>query len=351
MDIHESVQDYYGKELSTSSDLKTNACCTAFSYPDSVKKAMGTIHDEVMSKYYGCGLTLPKQLKDMKILDLGSGSGRDCYIAAQLVGENGEVVGVDMTDEQLEVANRHIEFHREQFGFKKSNVRFVKGFLEHLDDAGIEDNYYDIIISNCVINLVKDKQKVLTSVFNKLKEGGEFYFSDVYTNKRMAQELIDDPVLYGECLSGALYVNDFISMARKAGFNVVRSVEAAPITVQNKKLEKQLEGYQFESITYRLFKIPNFEDKCEDYGQAVMYLGGIKDSENSFLLDDEHTFLKGKVEPVCGNTYSMLHETRFKDFFEFYGTWDNHFGEYGACGTSVVMTGTKGRGESQGSCC
>ncbi len=114
--IHEEVQTYYGKELQNTNDLKTNACCTLTAPPKYILEALRNVHDEVQSKYYGCGLTIPTQVEGLRILDLGSGSGRDCYIAAQLVGEKGSVVGVDMTDEQLAVANDYIEYHREKFG-------------------------------------------------------------------------------------------------------------------------------------------------------------------------------------------------------------------------------------------
>ena len=107
--MYEQVQKYYGETLSHSDDLKTNACCTDESMPDHMKTILANIHDEVMAKYYGCGMVSPQLLKGMKILDLGSGSGKDCYALAQLVGEEGEVVGVDMTDEQLAVANKHID--------------------------------------------------------------------------------------------------------------------------------------------------------------------------------------------------------------------------------------------------
>lgn len=117
-DLKEDVQKYYGKTLETSKDLATNACCTVVDYPADVKEALALIHDEVHQKYYGCGLTVPTTLTGLKVLDLGSGAGRDCYIVSKLVGEKGSVVGVDMTDEQLEVANRHIDYHREQFGYK-----------------------------------------------------------------------------------------------------------------------------------------------------------------------------------------------------------------------------------------
>ena len=126
-DIHKEVQKYYGTELQKSEDLKTNACCTLTRPPKHIREALNLVADEVQAKYYGCGLTIPSQVKGLRILDLGSGSGRDCFIAAKIVGESGSVVGIDMTDEQLKVANDHIDYHREKFGYAKSNVEFIKG--------------------------------------------------------------------------------------------------------------------------------------------------------------------------------------------------------------------------------
>ncbi len=353
-DTHKEVQEYYGKELSQSEDLKTNACCTIKNYPDHIKKAMGKIHDEVMSKYYGCGLTIPSSLEGKKVLDLGSGSGRDVYLVSQLVGEDGEVVGVDMTDEQLDVSNRHLEWHREKFGYKKSNVKFMKGYLEELDELDLEENYFDVIISNCVINLVKDKQKVLSSVYKLLKPGGEMYFSDVYVNRRIPSRLVDDPVLYGECLSGSLYTNDFISMSRKAGFNDPRFVESEVITIENKEIQQKLQGFKFDSITYRLFKIEGLEDKCEDYGQAVIYKGGIENQELAFKLDSGHTFEKGRLEKVCGNTYLMLKESRLSEYFTYIGNFETHYGEFDCTyetGGTDSLSGSFDNGSSGPSCC
>eukprot|EP01095_Lingulamoeba_sp_RSL-Kostka_P013948 TRINITY_DN591_c0_g1_i1.p1 TRINITY_DN591_c0_g1~~TRINITY_DN591_c0_g1_i1.p1 ORF type:complete len:237 (+),score=79.12 TRINITY_DN591_c0_g1_i1:149-859(+) len=202
----EIVKEYYGKTLETSEDLLTNAC-TSGAPPKFIRKLISNIHPEVISKYYGCGIVFPTDalLEGLKILDLGSGSGRDVYIASQLVGKNGEAVGLDMTDKQLEVANKHISYHMEKFfNSEATNVRFVKGYIENLKDAGLEDNYFDIIISNCVINLSEDKESVLREAYRVLKEGGEFYFSDVYSDRRLDPNLQKDPVLLGECLGGAL---------------------------------------------------------------------------------------------------------------------------------------------------
>lgn len=353
--IQESVKDYYGKELKSSADLKTNACCTAITYPNEIKSIMSKIHDEVMSKYYGCGLTIPEQMKNLKVLDLGSGSGRDCYIASSLVGENGYVIGVDMTDEQLDVANRHIDYHTKAFGFRKPNVEFKKGTIEQLDALDIANNSLDLIISNCVINLSTDKPKVLRDCYQKLKEGGEMYFSDVYVNKRIPKKLANDPVIYGECLGGALYWNDFLDFSIKAGFKDPRVVEAEAITIENPELQEKLEGYEFYSVTYRLFKLESLEKDCEDYGQAVIYKGSLENSENYFLLDNGHLFEKGRVHPVCGNTWNMLEKTRFKEHFEFIGNFDTHFGIFPGCGSSNPFSGlhtnTDNTESTGASCC
>jgi arsenite methyltransferase len=146
MSIHDTVQDYYGKKLKSNADLKTSACTSCVRPPDHVAKALGLIHDEVDSKYYGCGLLAPDVLEGMHILDLGSGSGRDCFVLSKLVGPNGRVVGVDMTTEQLEVANKYIDYHMKQFGYTTPNVVFKHGYIEKLNEAGLQDNTFDIIV-------------------------------------------------------------------------------------------------------------------------------------------------------------------------------------------------------------
>ena len=333
--LEEEVQDYYGKELQGSDDLKTNACCTDVSYSSRIKKALTNIHDEVLTRYYGCGLTIPTQIQGLRILDLGSGAGRDCYLLSQLVGENGYVLGIDMTDEQLEVANRHVEWHQSKFSYQNSNVDFVKGNIQNLREAGIETEYFDIIVSNCVVNLAANKQAVLEEAFRVLKEGGEFYFSDVYCDKRISQHLTNDKELYGECLSGALYWNDFLNLAKTVGFTDPRIVDSRRLTIENDSVLEKIEGYKFYSVTHRLFKLPALEPACEDYGQAVKYLGGVEEQPNNFKLDDHHLFELGKTLPVCGNTWLMLANTRYREYFEFYGDFERHFGIFAGCGTET----------------
>jgi SAM-dependent methyltransferase len=344
------VKDYYGKVLSSSNDLKTEACCTPDAMPAHVRRALSNIHDEVMERYYGCGIVAPEKLEGARILDLGSGSGRDVYALAQLVGPKGHVVGVDMTDEQIAVAKRHVEWHREKFGYGASNVTFHHGYIERLGELGLAPGSFDMVISNCVVNLSPDKSAVLKGAFELLKPGGEFYFSDVYADRRLSDDIRNDPVLFGECLGGALYWNDFHNLAKKAGFLDPRLVESRPLGITDETLAAKLGPAKFFSATYRLFKLPDLETHCEDYGQAVIYRGGIPHHEDVFALDGHHVIEKGKVFPVCGNTWRMLHDTRFREHFDFIGDFSKHYGIYAGCGTALPYA-TDAASSAGGSCC
>lgn len=347
--MREDVQQYYGQHLTGSQDLQTNACCDQ-APPEHLKPLLALLHDEVVSRYYGCGLVAPAALEGMRVLDLGCGSGRDVYLLSALVGQTGEVVGVDMTDEQLAVARRHRDYHRDTFGFDESNVRFLKGYIEELDALDLEDGYFDIVVSNCVINLSTDKAKVIGDVKRLLKPGGEFYFSDVYADRRVPASLTTDPVLYGECLAGALYWNDFLNLAKGVGFGDPRLVESRRLTVDNPAIEAKLGNIRFYSATYRMFNIEALEPACEDYGQAVIYRGTVADQPEAFVLDGHHVMEAGRVFPVCGNTWRMLAESRFAGHFDFVGDFSRHFGIFEGCGLSVPFEESD-VGSSAGSCC
>lgn len=348
------VKDYYGKVLQSSDDLKTDACCTDEGLPSYLKPILSKIHDEVLMRYYGCGLVLPEHLVGAKILDLGSGAGRDVYALSAIVGDGGEVVGVDMTQEQLNVAEQYKDFHADAFDLSAPNVQFKKGYIEQLDKLGLEKNSFDVIVSNCVINLSPDKRAVLEQCFDLLKPGGEIYFSDVYSERRTPQHLVDDQELYGECISGALYWNDFINLSKECGFKDPRLVKSRPLAIENAVLQEKLGDRRFFSATYRLFKIDGLEPACEDYGQAVRYKGTIAHHPETFELDEHHIIEAGKVFPVCGNTYRMLNESRFKQHFDFFGNWDNHYGIFDGCGTSMPFKLTQDLPKSNvdsGACC
>ncbi|MCR6496519.1 methyltransferase domain-containing protein [Thermomonas sp. S9] len=347
--MHELVQDYYGRQLQGSQDLKTSACCDASRMPDWLKPLLARIHPDVLARYYGCGLVCPPLLEGCRVLDLGCGAGRDVYALAQLVGPRGEVVGVDMTEAQLDVARQHQAYHAESFGF--DNVRFVHGYIEQLEALDLAPESFDVIVSNCVVNLSPDKPAVLCGVQRLLKPGGEFYFSDVYADRRVPEAVRSDPVLYGECLGGALYWNDFLRLAHAAGFADPRLVEDRPLAITDPALAERAGNVHFYSATYRLFRLDGLESACEDYGQAVIYQGTVPNHPHRFVLDKHHDISTGKVFPVCGNTWHMLHGTRFAPHFQFIGDFSRHYGLFEGCGSRMPFDTEAAGAAGGGACC
>nr|XP_040042491.1 arsenite methyltransferase isoform X1 [Gasterosteus aculeatus aculeatus] len=340
---HVDVKDYYGKVLKKSADLMSNACVTpAKSVPAFIRRALEKVHPEVTDRYYGCGLVVPECLEGCRVLDLGSGSGRDCYMLSQLVGETGHVTGIDMTEDQLDVARTYVDHHAKEFGYKESNVSFVQGYIEALTEAGLEKNSFDIIMcevnyslcficfcfvtkeiklkalifchsSNCVVNLSPDKKRVLAEAYSVLKDGGELYFSDVYSSGRLTEEIKNHKVLWGECLGGALWWKDLLQLAEEVGFSPPRLVTASVITVDNKELQDILGDFKFVSATYRLFKVPKGNTKPSQ----VIYNGSITGVEDSFQFDCQYTFKVDNVVEVDGEVATILTQSRFMDDFTF----------------------------------
>jgi len=326
---HDTLKDYYGKQLQHSNDLKTNACCCdADAMPPAIRAILKLIHPEVTDRFYGCGSPIPPLLEGKTVVDLGCGTGRDAYILAKLVGETGRVIGVDMTDEQIAVAQKHIEFHTKAFGYSQPNIEFRQGFIEELQALGIADNSVDLVVSNCVINLSPDKTSVFREIFRVLKPGGELYFSDVFSDRRIPPALRSDPVLHGECLSGAMYTEDFRRLLTSLGYPDYRVVSQAPITIDHAETETKIGMTTFTSVTVRAFKLGTLDDICEDYGQVAIYKGTIADHPHHFDLDDHHRLHTGKPMLVCGNTAAMLAETRFVDHFTIIGDHANHYGPF-----------------------
>lgn len=323
IEISESVRNYYGQVLQSSNDLKTSACCSIDAMPSYLKPLLAGLHPEVLERFYGCGSPLPPALNTKTVLDLGCGTGRDCYLLSSLVGPDGRVIGVDMTPEQLEVAVRHRDWHAERFGY--ANVEFLHGHIENLAAIGIADNSIDAVVSNCVINLSPEKPKVLAEIFRVLKPSGELYFSDVFADRRIPNELRQDPVLLGECLGGALYWEDFRRVLHSLGCPDVRVVNQSPISIDDADVAAKIGMVKFRSVTVRAFKLP-FEDRCEDYGQVACYLGGIPEHPHAFDLDDHHHFETGRPLRVCGNTADMLADSRYAEYFQISGDKSRHFG-------------------------
>lgn len=333
--IIENVKKYYGKTLQSTDDLQTKACCcSSSSMSKEVKEAVALVADEVVTRYYGCGSPLPPLLDGMTVLDLGCGSGLDVYVAAKLVGEHGHVIGVDMTQEQLDVARKYEDEQRQRFGYAKSNVRFINGYIEDLHAAGIADRSVDIVISNCVINLSPYKEKVFREIWRVLKPGGELYFSDVFADRRIPEHLATDPVLRGECIGGAMYDEDFRRIMERTGFIDFRYKSSRLLDLDNDAIIEKVGFANFAERTVRAFKLDDLEDICEDYGQIAIYNGTIPGYPHCFDLDDHHRFFSGKPRLVCGNTASMLTKTRFASAFRVIGDRSTHFGAFDGCSAS-----------------
>ena len=325
--ILQDVQDYYGKILKTKNDLQTSACCAADTMPAYLRPYLKNIHEEVQSRFYGCASMFPPSLYGKTVVDLGCGSGRDCYLLAQVVGADGMVIGIDMTDEQLAVARKHIDFHTKNFNLKKPNVDFRKGWIEDLTSANLEDNSVDVIISNCVINLSPDKESVFREIFRVLKPGGELYLSDVFSGRRVPEALTTDPVLLGECLGGALYIEDFRRILRNIGILDYRVIAKNQLSLNNEDIQRKVGMVDFYSMTVRSFKC-DFEDICENFGHVAYYKGSIPEFPHGFTLDDHHYFQTGIPVPVCGNSSKMLSESRFGEHFDLLGNFSTHYGPF-----------------------
>lgn len=336
-----TVKEYYGKVLAGSKDLQTKACCSLEVSPPTHQGILAEIDTEILDRFYGCGSPIPPAIEGCTVLDLGCGSGRDAYLASKLVGPDGFVIGVDMTDEQLAVARRHLDSQTRRFGFGKPNLEFRQGCIEDLAGCGIADNSIDVVISNCVINLSPDKERVFSEIFRVLKPGGELYFSDLFADRRLPAHLKNDPVLYGECLSGALYSEDFRRLLRNLGCMDYRVLSRRPVVLDNPAVAARIAQIQFRSCTIRAFKLTCLEDICEDYGQVACYNGTLPGLPNFFELDDHHRFYAGKPMLVCGNSAAMVQETRFGRYFTVTGDRSVHFGAF-PCGPAPASAADSG---------
>lgn len=324
-EVHASVQDYYGRLLGGRRDLKTSACCPTAATPAHVRAILPRIHPEILERSYGCGSPIPPALEGCTVLDLGCGTGQDCYVLSSLVGADGRVIGVDMTPAQLAVARRHAEHHRRAFGYATGNVEFIDGYIEDLAACGIDDASVDVVVSNCVLNLSPDKPRVFREIFRVLKPGGELYFSDVFADRRLPAAWIDDAELVGECLAGALYVEDFRRLLAAIGCLDARVVTRAPIAVEDESVAAKVGNARFHAATVRAFKLP-LEDRCEDFGQVAFYDGTMPEHPHQFALDDHHLFTVGKPMLVCGNTADMISATRYARHFRVLGDKSAHLG-------------------------
>uniref|UniRef100_UPI0037E8C459 arsenite methyltransferase n=1 Tax=Semicossyphus pulcher TaxID=241346 RepID=UPI0037E8C459 len=314
-DVRENVKKYYGSLLECSLDLKTSAASCSLSYRPmpSVSDALSLVHPEVTKKFFGCGLPFPAKLDGCKVLDLGSGSGRDSYAFSKLVGPTGHVTGIDMTEELIQTSRQYIEYHQEKFGYKEPNVTFVQGYMEKLSEAGIQNDSMDVVLSNCVICLCADKRAVLQQAYNVLKEGGELYFSDMYASKVVPDHMKQDVVLWSEGMGGSLFWRDLISLADSVGFSTPLLVSASKIVIYNCELKEKAGDMSYASVTYRLFKLPKSPVMSE---ATVTYKGTVADFPDQLDFDSSHSFKKDVAVEVNGEMAAILQSSRFCPDFQ-----------------------------------
>ncbi len=308
--LREHLRFYYGKHLERTGDLSQKACCT-LDTSERYEEVFEHIPQAVAERHYGCGCPIPEDdLTGLTVLDLGSGAGVDAFVMAHQVGPTGFVHGVDMTDEQLEVARAHAPQVARNFGYDKPNTAFHKDFIEVCDS--IPDDSIDLVISDCVLNLSPRKDLVFQTIARVLKEGGEFYIADIAADRRVPESVASDPELIAECLGGALYEHDWFDLMKDHGF-------ADPRTMSRKLVQSEAKGepVAFWSMTVRAFRFSDpLDRRCEDYGQFATYDGQCPGMEARFVFDDHHVFEAQRPTAVCRNTARMLSETRLGRYFD-----------------------------------
>ena len=260
---------------------------------------VGHIPKEVLERFYGCGspITMADPKPGEVVVDLGSGAGIDCFIAAKRVGREGRVMGIDMTEAMLEVATRCKQQVAASLGYDV--VEFRKGYLEQIP---VEDHSADIITSNCVINLSPDKRTVFKEMWRILKDHGRMCVADIVSEQPVPAHLKVNPQLWGECTVGALTEEEFLAYAEQAGFYGLQMLK--------KTFYKTIEGFQFYSVTVRGYK---FEKKagCQFIGQRAIYHGPFKAA-----LDEEgHLFPRDEEIEVCTDTAAKLSKPPYAGLF------------------------------------
>lgn len=332
LNVESAVRERYATCALMTED---KSCCPTDYNPEHLK----IIPREVIDRDYGCGNPSKYLREGETVLDLGSGTGKVCFIAAQVVGPKGRVIGIDMTDEMLAVARRNATIVSERIGYE--NVEFRKGRiqdlaldLEKLDeelkarpitDAAsflradelardlrvkhplVASDAIDVVVSNCVLNLVEptSKRQLFEEIFRVLKKGGRAVISDIVSDEEVPEKLQNDPELWSGCISGALTEEGFLQAFSDTGFYGIQ------ILTRDTKPWQTVAGIEFRSITVEAFK--GKQGPCFERNQAVIYRGPFKE----VLDDDNHRIERGVRHAVCDKTYNIYRKKPYCDFFEF----------------------------------
>ena len=330
MNVNIAVLERYSEGAQT----RVEALCCPVDYDQSL---LSLLPDEIIERDYGCGDPSAYVKTNDVVLDLGSGSGKICYMAAQLVGESGKVIGVDMNDDMLELARKYqsdmaeklgqdrVVFHKGQIQDLALDVQAMESWLKKnpvtdaisltaLDNWKqkqrrkhplIEDNSVDLVISNCVLNLVSDEQKrhMVEEIYRVTKPGGRIAISDIISDEPIPQHLKDDKQLWSGCISGAFEELEMLDVFKNAGF------QAVAYDNWSNEPWQTVEDIEFRSVTITAIKGEEIE--CIDKGHAVIYRGPF-----SYCRDDDgHEYPRGERMAVCERTYDMLMAEPYKDNF------------------------------------
>jgi SAM-dependent methyltransferase len=292
-EISQKVSDRYAKAASSGEQM----CCPT-SYDMANLKSF--IPEEVLKISYGCGT--PAGLKTVSkgetVLDIGSGGGIDCFEAARLVGPSGHVIGIDMTDTMLEIARRNAPMVASHLGYTASNAEFRKGLA---DAMPVDDDTIDLIISNCVINLAPDKRKVFREMFRVAKPGGRFTISDIVSDQLVPQYLVHDTAKWGDCLSGALTLTDYMGGMTEAGFLGIHLIKSSAWQI--------IDGIHFFSVTLTGYKPP--AARIESTVRYATLQGPF-----SRAVDERGTvYQRGIPQPIEGETAALLSLPPFSPHF------------------------------------
>ena len=224
-------------------------CCPVTFDP----RYLEVLPDEILERDYGCGDPTPYVREGDVVLDLGSGGGKVCWIAAQIVGPRGRVIGIDLNEDMLALAERHHAAIAERIGY--DNVEFRRAMIQDLaldleQRPLIRDESVDVVLSNCVLNLVRpeDKEQLFTEIYRVVKPGGRVAISDIVADRDIPLELQEDPALWSGCISGAYREDRFLRAFERTGFHDIEIVK------RDAEPWKTVRGIEFRSLTVRAFK-------------------------------------------------------------------------------------------------